>query len=39
MYGWPAHFSISAAASSGASMDTQTEPRQRSCQLLWESSQ
>ena len=39
MYGCSAHFSISAAARSGASMDTQIDPRQRWCQLLCGSSQ
>ncbi len=39
MYGWPAHRSISRAESSGASMATQMDPRQRSCQLFLLSSQ
>ena len=39
MYGCPAQRSISRAESSGASIATQMDPRQRSCQLLWLSSQ
>ena len=38
-WGHPKYDPIWAAARSGASIDTQIEPRQRSCQLLWLSSQ
>ena len=39
MYGCPAQRSISRAPASGSSIATQIEPRHRSCQLLWLSSQ
>ena len=37
--GWPAQYSISLTAPSGSSIETQIEPRQRSCQLFLPSSQ